>query len=71
MPFSVFPVNDTDAANAWPADKSNHNFREWDDASLEDKTKWAELETVLSAVTGLKPHSIMKTVKDAISNHLS
>jgi hypothetical protein len=71
MPLSAFPVNDTDAANAWLGDKSNHNFREWDGASLEDKNKWAELEAVLSAVTGLKPHSIMKTVKDAISDHLS
>src|SRR5437588_635974 len=55
MPFSFFPVDDPDAANAWLADESNHDFREWEDASLEDKNKWAELETALSAVTGLKP----------------
>ena len=71
MPLSVFPVDDTDAANAWLADESNHNFKEWEGTSLEDKKKWAELETALSAVTGLKPHSIMKNIKDAISNHLS
>jgi hypothetical protein len=39
MPLSVFPVNDTDAANAWLADKSNHNFKEWEGALLEDKNK--------------------------------
>jgi hypothetical protein len=71
MPLSVFPVNDTDAANTWLADESNHDFKEWEAASLEDKDKWAELETVLSAVTGLKPHSIIKIVKGAISDHLS
>jgi hypothetical protein len=70
MPFSVFPVDDLDAVNDWLADKSNHDFREWDDASLEDQNKWAELEAVLSAVTGLKPHSIIKIIKDAIPNHL-
>jgi hypothetical protein len=70
MPFSVFPVDDPDAANAWLADESNHDFREWEDASLENQNKWAELETALSAVTGLKPHSIKKSIKDAISNHL-
>jgi hypothetical protein len=70
MPFSVFPVNDTDAANAWLVDESNHDFREWDDASLEDQNKWAELEAFLSAVTGFKTHSIIKIVKDAIPNHL-
>jgi Zn-dependent membrane protease YugP len=71
MPFSVFPVNDTDAANAWLADKSNHNFKEWEGISLEDKNKWAELGAALLAVAGLKPHSIMENIKDAISDHLS
>ena len=70
MPFSVFPVDDPDAANAWLADELNHDFREWEDASLDNQKKWAELETALSAVTGLKSHSIMKTIKDAIPNHL-
>jgi len=69
MPFSVFPVDDPVAANAWLADESNHDFREWEDASLEDKKKWAELETALSAVTGLKRHSIIKSIKDAIPDH--
>jgi hypothetical protein len=40
MPLSVFPVNDTDAANAWLADESNHNFKEWEGTSLEDQKKW-------------------------------
>jgi hypothetical protein len=71
MPLSGFPVNDTDAANAWLADESNHNFKEWEGTSLEDKKKWAELETSLSAVTGLKSHGIMKNIKDAISDNLS
>jgi hypothetical protein len=57
--FSDFPVDDLDAANAWLADESNLDFREWEDASLDNQKKWAELETALSAVTGLKSHSIM------------
>jgi hypothetical protein len=70
MPFPVFPVDDPDAANAWLANELNHDFREWEDASLDNQKKWAELETALSAVTGLKPHSIMKNIKDIIPNHL-
>ena len=69
MPFPVFPAGDPVAANAWLADESNHDFREWEDASLEDKNKWAELEAALSAVTGLKPQIIMKGIKDAIPDH--
>ena len=49
----------------------NYNFKGWEGASLIDKNKWAELETALSAVSSLKPHSIMKSIKDAIVDYLS